>query len=79
MKAVPIISDTTVRKSAVDQDDLYVINEPLIYKLFKYFINQRKKTNRVVQAFTNCANGYNNVHNMHAYNGTLTQKNCAHY
>ena len=54
LKALAILSDTTVRRSAVDRQDLKpywklaMINNPIIYKLFKYFTNHRKKTNRVV-------------------------------
>ena len=65
LKAPAILSDTTVRRSAVDQEDLkpywnteknptflQVINNFIIYKLFKDFSNHRKKTNRVVVVFS---------------------------
>ena len=61
LKALAILSDTTVRRSAVDREDLkpyqksekkvkflWVINNPIIYKFFKDFTNHRKKTNRAV-------------------------------
>ena len=61
LKALAILSDTTVRRSVVDQEDLKlyweskkkttflkVINNPIIYRYFKDFTNHRKKTNRVV-------------------------------
>ena len=61
LKALAILSDTTVRKSAVDQEDLkpysesakkaiflLVINNHVIYKFFKDFTNHRKKTKMVV-------------------------------
>ena len=57
LKAVAILSDTTVRRSAVDRKApkpywksekkarfLYLINNPIIYKFFKDFANYRKKT-----------------------------------
>ena len=61
LKALAVISDTNVRRSAVDREDLkpywksekrphksIMINKSIIYKLFKYFINNRRKTNREV-------------------------------
>ena len=61
LKVVAILSDTTVRRSAVDREDLkphwksekkatflQVINNSIIYKFFKDFTNHRKKTNMVV-------------------------------
>ena len=60
-KALEIPSDTAVKRSEVDREDLkpywkseksatllYVINKSIIYKLFKDFTNHRKKTNRAV-------------------------------
>ena len=62
LKPLEILSNTTVRRSTVDQEDLkktileirkkaivlYMINNPIIYKFFKDFTNYRKKTNRAV-------------------------------
>ena len=61
MKNLAIPSDTIVRRSEVDREDLkpywksektpsylQVINNPIIYKFFKDFTNHRKKTIRVV-------------------------------
>ena len=60
LKALAILSDTTVRRSAVDGEDLkpseigkkatflLVTNNPIIYKFFKDFTNHRKKTNMAV-------------------------------
>ena len=62
LKALAILSDTSVRRSTVDREDhktitrnqkkkatfLQVINKPVIYKFFKDFANHRKKNNRVV-------------------------------
>ena len=61
LKALAIVSERTVRRSAVDWEclKLYgnlekrpyffkVINSPIIYKFLKDFINHRKETNRVV-------------------------------
>ena len=54
LKAVAILSDTTVRRSAVDQDHtgkgtfLHATNNPIIYKFFEDFTTHRKKTNRMV-------------------------------
>ena len=58
--ALPILSDTTVKRSAVDQEDLkpywkseksyisLVIDKPIIFKFFNDFTNHRKNTNRAV-------------------------------
>ena len=56
LKALAILSGTTVRRSAVDQEDLkpyskseekatflLVINKPIVYKFFKDLTNHRKK------------------------------------
>ena len=55
LKALAILSGTTVRRSAVDQDlkpyskseekatFLLVINKPIVYKFFKDLTNHRKK------------------------------------
>ena len=58
LKVLAILSDTTVRRSAFDQEDLEpywkeatfaeVINNPAIDKFFKDFTSHRKKTNRAV-------------------------------
>ena len=64
LKALVILSYTTVSRSAVDLQSikktwkhtgnqkkvifLHVINKPIIYKFFKDFTDHRKKTNRVV-------------------------------
>ena len=61
LRALAILADITVKRSAVDQEDLkpywklekmdtllYAINNPIIYKLSKVFTNHTKKTNRVV-------------------------------
>ena len=60
LKALSNLSDTTVRRSAVDQEPktileirkttifLWVTNNSIIYKFFKDFTNQTKKTNRAV-------------------------------
>ena len=50
LKALAILSDTTVRRSAVDQKNLKpywtsAINNPIIYKFFRDFTNHRKKIN----------------------------------
>ena len=58
LKALAILSDTTVRRSVVDREDLKpywksekkatflkVINNSITYKFFKDFTNHRKKTN----------------------------------
>ena len=59
LKAIAILSNITVKRSAVDQENLKpylksekesaflkVIEKAIIYKFFKDFINYRKKTNR---------------------------------
>ena len=51
-RAVAILSNTTVKRSAIDQEDLKpywksVINKPIIHKFFKDFTKHRMKTNRV--------------------------------
>ena len=61
LKALAILSDRAVRRSAVDQEDLKpfsksekkasflkVINKPIIYKFFQNFTNHRQKTNRTL-------------------------------
>ena len=61
LNALAILSDTTVKRSAVDREDrkpywksekkvkfLKVINNPIIYKFFIDFTNHSKKTNSVV-------------------------------
>ena len=61
LKTLEILSDKTIRRSAVDQEDLKshwesekntkflkMINRPIIYNFFKAFINHKKKTNRTV-------------------------------
>ena len=60
LKVLAILSDTIVRRSAVDREDLkaywksektrffYVINNSIIYKFFKDFVNRKKKTKREV-------------------------------
>ena len=60
LKALSNLSDTTVRRSAVDQEPktvleirkttifLWVTNNSIIYKFFKDFTNHTKKTNRTV-------------------------------
>ena len=57
LKALAIFSDTTVRRSAVDLEDLkpYLksekrphFNKPIIYNFFKDFTNRRKMINRAV-------------------------------
>ena len=60
LKALVILSDTTIRRSAVDQEDLnHTENQKkgyfslgdqqvVIYRFFKDFSNHRKKTNREV-------------------------------
>ena len=59
LEAQAILSDTTVRRSAVDQEDLKPYrkseNRPhfsrwstVIYRFFKDFTNHRKKTNRAL-------------------------------
>ena len=60
LKALVILSDTTIRRSAVDQEDLnHTENQKkgyfslgdqqvVIYRFFKDFSNHRKKTNRAV-------------------------------
>ena len=60
LKALAILSDTTVRRSAVDREDLKPYwksekrphslgdNNPSIYNFFKDFTNNKKKTNRAV-------------------------------
>ena len=51
LKAIAILSDTTHRRSAVDQETIkkarfiWFINNPIIYKFFKDFTNHKKKTN----------------------------------
>ena len=58
-KALVILSDTTIRRSAVDQEDLNhtgnqkkgyfsLGDQQVIYRFFKDFSNHRKKTNREV-------------------------------
>ena len=59
LKALVILSDTTIRRSAVDQEDLNhtgnqkkgyfsLGDQKVIYRFFKDFSNHRKKTNRAV-------------------------------
>ena len=54
LKALAILSDTTVRISVVIWEDLkpatsfWVIKKSIIYKFFKGFTNHWKKTNRIV-------------------------------
>ena len=59
LKALVILSDTTIRRSAVDQEDLNhtgnqkkgyfsLGDQQVIYRFFKDFSNHRKKTNRAV-------------------------------
>ena len=60
LKSLAILSDTTVRRSTVDREDLnYAGNQKkatflnfisilIIYKFFKYLTNHRKKTNRAL-------------------------------
>ena len=60
LKALAILSDTTVRRSAVDQEEpkpywksekghiSLGVQQTIIYKVIKDFANHRKKTNKAV-------------------------------
>ena len=57
LKTIAILSDTTIKRSEVDQENLkpYWESEerpystkPIIYKFLKDFTNPRKKTNKAV-------------------------------